>query len=346
MNYFRFVAEETRMWMAKLGVRRLTDLIGRTDLLEIVEGATDKQRHLDLQPILHAAARLDAREPQHCAVARNAPADSGALAEDMVRQMLPAIEAKSGGRFSFTIKNNHRSIGARVSGEIAKRHGNHGMADRPLEVHFAGAAGQSFGVWNAGGLHLYLSGDANDYVGKGMAGGKIVISPPPDSRFETNANVIIGNTCLYGATGGVLYAAGLAGERFGVRNSGACAVVEGMGDHGCEYMTGGCVVVLGPTGVNFGAGMTGGFAFVYDEERQFPDRYNNELVEINRIQARKMGQHREYLRDLLRGYVADTDSAHGAEILENFDRMLADFWLVKPKAADIEGLIGTLRAAA
>ena len=346
MNYFRFVAEETRMWMAKLGVRRLTDLIGRTDLLEIVEGATDKQRHLDLQPILHAATRMDEGEPQHCTAPRNAPADSGELAEDMVRQMLPAIEAKQGGRFAFEIKNHHRSIGARVSGEIAKRHGNHGMADRPVEAHFTGTAGQSFGVWNAGGLHLYLSGDANDYVGKGMAGGKIVISPRPDSRFETNANVVIGNTCLYGATGGVLYAAGLAGERFGVRNSGACAVVEGVGDHGCEYMTGGCVVVLGSTGVNFGAGMTGGFAFVYDEEGGFHDRYNNELVEINRIQARKMGPHREYLRDLLRGYVADTDSAHGAEILENFDRMLAHCWLVKPKAAEIEGLIGTLRAAA
>src|SRR5690606_32869626 len=153
------------------------------------------------------------------------------------------------------------SLGARLSGEIAKRHGDYGMEDSPIVVRMKGSAGQSFGVWNAGGLHMYLEGDANDYVGKGMAGGKLVIYPPANSAFRSRETAIIGNTCLYGATGGKLFAAGQAGERFAVRNSGAYAVVEGVGDHGCEYMTGGMVCVLGQTGVKFGAGMTGGLAF-------------------------------------------------------------------------------------
>ena len=239
--------------------------------------------------------------------------------------------------------NCDRSIGARLSGEIAKRHGNTGMADNPITLQLTGTAGQSFGVWNAGGLHMYLEGDCNDYVGKGMAGGKLVVSPPKGSRFESRETSIIGNTCLYGATGGRLFAAGVAGERFAVRNSGAHAVIEGAGDHCCEYMTGGLVTVLGATGVNFGAGMTGGLAFVLDEDRAFIDRYNSELVEIHRVAAESMEAHRHFLRDNIQEFVTETGSAWGAHLLANFEDYVGKFWLVKPKAADINQLLSRLR---
>ncbi|HEX4896418.1 MAG TPA: glutamate synthase large subunit, partial [Solimonas sp.] len=260
MNYFKFVAQETREWMASLGIRSIAELIGRTDLLEIDEAETAKARNLDLSPIL-ASAGMVLPSAQYC-MFNNEPFDKGELAEAMLQDCLPAIEHKTGGIFHYTVSNRHRSIGARLSGEIARRWGSLGMSDRPITIKLKGAAGQSLGVWNAGGLHLELEGDANDYVGKGMAGGRIVVKPPKGVRYDSKDAAIIGNTCLYGATGGTLYAAGMAGERFAVRNSGAHAVIEGCGDHGCEYMTGGVVVVLGRTGVNFGAGMTGGFAYV------------------------------------------------------------------------------------
>ncbi|KAB7624407.1 glutamate synthase large subunit [Alkalilimnicola sp. S0819] len=344
-NYFRFVAEEVREWLAKLGVRRLEDLVGRTDLMEVLPGETERQGRLDYSPILSDAG-VPAERPRLCGVERNLPFDKGELAEQMVADALPAIEAKSGGEFSYTLRNTHRSIGARLSGEIARRHGNLGMSDKPLVLKLTGTAGQSFGVWNAGGLHMHLEGDANDYVGKGMAGGKLVIHPPAGSVFKTQETTIIGNTCLYGATGGKLYAAGLAGERFAVRNSGALAVVEGVGDHGCEYMTGGVVCVLGATGLNFGAGMTGGFAFVLDLDNQFVDRYNHELIDINRLLSESMEAHRGYLRNLIADYVAETGSDWGREVLENFRDYVGKFWLVKPKAADIQSLLDTLRRAA
>jgi glutamate synthase (NADPH/NADH) large chain len=220
--------------------------------------------------------------------------------------MLPAIQNKAGGTFSFKVGNCDRSIGARLSGEIAKVHGDLGMSDAPVTVNLTGTAGQSFGVWNAGGLNLTLEGDANDYVGKGMTGGKLVIFPPKGSPFKTQETAIIGNTCLYGATGGKLLAAGTAGERFAVRNSGAHAVIEGAGDHCCEYMTGGLVTVLGKTGLNFGAGMTGGFAYVLDLEGDFYDRCNHELIEIHRISSESMEAHRHHLRSVLTEYVNET----------------------------------------
>ena len=220
------------------------------------------------------------------------------------------------------------------------------MADASITLKLKGTAGQSFGVWNAGGLILDLEGDANDYVGKGMAGGCISIRPPAESGFESRDTTIIGNTCLYGATGGTLYAAGLAGERFAVRNSGACAVVEGIGDHGCEYMTGGVITVLGKTGLNFGAGMTGGFAFVLDEENGFVDRYNHELVDVHRVNTEAMEAHRLYLRSLIEGFVKHTGSKWGQTILDNFENMVGKFWLVKPVAADLSTLLDTLQRAA
>jgi glutamate synthase (NADPH) large chain len=345
VNYFRFVAMECREIMASLGVRSMADLIGRTELLYIAEGETAKQRKLDLTPILSTAGLAD-DQPQFCLDPRNEPFDRGELAEEMVRDMLPAIESCSGGSFEYEVKNFHRSIGARISGEIARRHGNYGMSEAPLVVKLSGSAGQSLGVWNAGGLHLYLEGDANDYVGKGMAAGRIVLAPPRGSAFVARETPIMGNTCLYGATGGELFAAGTAGERFAVRNSGAVAVVEGAGDHCCEYMTGGVVVVLGRTGVNFGAGFTGGFAYVLDTERDFVDRYNHELVDIHRIQSEGMETHYHHLRGLIESQQKLTGSAWAREILNDFRSFAPKFWLVKPKAADIDSLIENLRRAA
>jgi len=344
MNYFRFVAEETRELMASLGIRTLQELIGRTELLSTSAGATSKQSHLDLQPILSAAGMV--LDSKHYCTSGNEPFDKAELAEQMVRDALGAIEAKSGGSWSYRVNNTSRSIGARLSGEIARRHGNLGMSDAPITIQLTGTAGQSLGVWNAGGLNIELTGDANDYVGKGMAGGRIIVKPPKGVRFKTQDTAIIGNTCLYGATGGTLYAAGSAGERFAVRNSGATAVVEGCGDHGCEYMTGGIVVVLGKVGVNFGAGMTGGFAYVYDANRNFVDYYNHELIDIHRVISEPMEGHRHFLARMIREYVAATGSEWAASILEDFRDHVGRFWLVKPKAADIGSLLTSIRAAA
>ncbi|MFZ5757312.1 MAG: glutamate synthase large subunit [Pseudomonadota bacterium] len=343
MNFFRFLAMETREWMALLGVRSIEELIGRTDLLEVLEGTTAKHRNLDLTPILRND-HIPADKPQFCQTERNPSFDQGLLAERMVGEMLGAIERKSGGIFHYEVCNCDRSIGARVSGEIARRHGDLGMVEAPITVRFTGTAGQSFGVWNAGGLHMYLEGDANDYVGKGMAGGKLVIRPPRGSVFKSQETAIIGNTCLYGATGGKLFAAGRAGERFGVRNSGVHAVVEGAGDHCCEYMTGGCVTVLGPTGYNFGAGMTGGFAYVLDLDQNFYDRHNPELIELHRITSEATEAYRAHLRGILEEYVHETESEWGRYVLDNFDVLANKFWLVKPKAANLKELFKATRA--
>jgi glutamate synthase (NADPH/NADH) large chain len=345
MNYFKFVARECREIMAAMGIRTMAELIGHSELLEILPGETAKQRKLDLRPVL-ANSSLVSRQPQYCTDPRNEPFDKGVLGERMLRDMQGAIAGKSGGEFSYDVRNFHRSIGARISGEIAKRWGNNGMSSAPLIVHLTGSAGQSFGVWNAGGLHLNLEGEANDYVGKGMAGGRIVLRPHARSTFVARETVIMGNTCLYGATGGELYAAGTAGERFAVRNSGALAVLEGAGDHCCEYMTGGVVCVLGRTGVNFGAGFTGGFAYVLDMERDFVDRYNHQLIDIHRVSPEGMGTHVQHLRGLIEQHVEATGSVWGAQLLNDFRSYIGKFWVVKPKAAAIDSLLVNLRRAA
>jgi glutamate synthase (NADPH) large chain len=345
MNYFRFVAQECREIMAEIGVRSMEELIGQVRHLESAEGQTPRQKRLDLSALISEAG-VPGEVPQYCVTPSNPPFDKGLLAEQMVRDMLPAIEARSGGVWTYEVKNFNRSIGARLSGEIARRWGNYGMVETPITVNLMGSAGQSFGVWNAGGLNLFLEGDANDYVGKGMAAGKITIRPPRSATYVAKDSVIIGNTCLYGATGGELYAAGQAGERFAVRNSGATAVVEGAGDHCCEYMTGGVICVLGRTGVNFGAGFTGGFAYVLDLERDFVDRYNHELIDIHRLTPEGMEAHVQHLQQLIEKHVAETGSEWGEEILRDFRTYLANFWVVKPKAASIEDLIEHLRSAA
>ena len=343
INYFRLVAQDVRQHMARLGVRRMEDLIGRTEFLKVGHGTTPRQEMLDLSSLLSDGG-VSADRPRFCQEERNLPFDKGELAEQMVRDMLPAIEAKSGGEYSYDIINVNRSIGARISGEIARRHGDLGMSDAPLTVRLTGIAGQSLGAWNAGGLHLYLHGDANDYVGKGMAGGRIVLRA--NSTLPTNRTPIMGNTCLYGATGGRLFAAGTAGERFAIRNSGATAVVEGIGDHGCEYMTGGVVCVLGRTGINFGAGMTGGIALILDEHQEFEKSANDTLITKRTLDSEGCEEYVRYLRKLLMEYCGETASARVEGILGDLEQWLPRFWLVTPKEARIETLLDRLNKAA
>ncbi|MEQ1963018.1 glutamate synthase large subunit [Xenorhabdus khoisanae] len=336
INYFHFIAQETRELMAQLGVKRLIDLIGRTDLLEILEGISAKQSKLSLETLLETA-EPHAGKDLHC-TEENPPFDQGELNKSIVTQAMPYVENAQSKTFYFDIQNTDRSVGASLSGEIAARYGDQGLAADPIKLHFTGTAGQSFGVWNASGVELTLTGDANDYVGKGMAGGRIVILPPVGSAFKSNEATIIGNTCLYGATGGKLFAAGCAGERFAVRNSGAITVIEGIGDNGCEYMTGGIVCVLGNTGVNFGAGMTGGFAYVLDESDDFRKRVNPELVEVLSMDA--LAIHKEHLRGLITEHVRLTGSQHGESLLENWSQWVNKFALVKPKSSDVSALLG------
>ncbi|OIQ25208.1 glutamate synthase large subunit [uncultured Vibrio sp.] len=336
VNYFTGLAEEVRGHLAELGVEKLTDLIGRTDLLEAVTGLTAKQSKLDLSNILEKPISplnnpLYWTEP-------NAPFDKAQLNQKIVEDAKAAVESKQSINLYYDVINTDRSIGASLSGEVAKKYGNQGVSTTPIKLHLKGTAGQSFGVWNAGGIELNLTGDANDYVGKGMAGGKISIKPHTGTTFLCNEATIIGNTCLYGATGGKLFAAGTAGERFGVRNSGTIAVIEGAGDNACEYMTGGIVAILGATGVNFGAGMTGGFAYVLDTNDDFEGRVNNESVDA--ISLSDLYIHQEHLRGLIAEHLEETGSIHAENILANFDEWIPKFYLVKPLAADLNTLLG------
>lgn len=336
-NYFHFIAQETREIMAELGVTRLVDLIGRTDLLCELDGITARQNKLDLAPLL-ATAQPQPGKALYCTEERNPPFDPGAMNKTLLQQAMPYVDVRQSKTFYFAIHNTDRSVGASLSGAIADVHGDQGLSADPIKAHFTGTAGQSFGVWNAGGVELTLTGDANDYVGKGMAGGSIVVRPPVGSAFLSHEATIIGNTCLYGATGGKLFAAGRAGERFAVRNSGAITVVEGVGDNGCEYMTGGIVCVLGRTGVNFGAGMTGGFAYVLDEHGDFAKRVNPELVEV--LAVADLAIHEEHLRGLITEHVHLTGSHRGEELLADWPAWAGRFALVKPKSSDVKALLG------
>ena len=336
MNYFKFIAQEARELMASLGVTRLVDLIGRTDLLEALEGKTTKQQKLDLSHLLAQPKNISGQS-LYCSMP-NTSHYRGALNEELLAKTKQAIDNRSGANLVTRICNTDRSVGAMLSGYIAAQHGNQGMAAEPLRIELHGTAGQSFGVFNAGGLEMTLVGDANDYVGKGMAGGRLVVRPPLGSCFLSHQAAIIGNTCLYGATGGKLYAAGCAGERFGVRNSGVTAVVEGLGDNGCEYMTGGVICVLGKVGINFGAGMTGGFAYVLDEADDFTKRMNPELVEIASLE--QLPTHQEHLRGLIAEHLELTGSQRAEAILASFDLYLPMFKLVKPISSDLHSLLG------
>ncbi|MFT6899438.1 MAG: glutamate synthase (NADPH/NADH) large chain, partial [Paraglaciecola sp.] len=331
MNYFSFIAQEVREIMAGLGVTKLDDLIGRTELLKVLPGYTAKQNRLDLSPIL-AKPKEGTHTKLFCSQGTNAPLDKGDLNLQILADAKEAVAAQSGLYLRYNIRNTDRSVGAMLSGEIAKQHGNQGMQDTPVHIELTGTAGQSFGVWNAGGLEMHLIGDANDYVGKGMTGGQLVINPPSNISFDPHISAIMGNTCLYGATGGKLFASGRAGERFAVRNSGAVAVVEGTGDNACEYMTGGIVAILGSVGVNFGAGMTGGFAYILDELGDLENRINPQLVEILGIEDKVILS--EHLRGLINQHYEETGSEHAANLLAQFHEFLPKFRLIKPKTSD------------
>ncbi|MEE4243504.1 MAG: glutamate synthase large subunit [Desulfopila sp.] len=336
MNFFKSITLETREIMAELGVAHLTDLIGRTDLLECAVGITEKQKRLDLSGLLQVPAPSK-KTALHC-LEDNTPEDTGRLNTAMAETHLAAVQENRSDQGRYHIRNTDRSVGARLSGIIAQEHGRDGMRAGDIDIELDGTAGQSFGVWNSRGLNMTLIGDANDYVGKGMSGGKLVIKPPPGVSYRSNEATIIGNTCLYGATGGRLYAAGKAGERFAVRNSGAKAVVEGIGDNGCEYMTGGVVTILGQTGVNFGAGMTGGFAYVLDLEDHLEKRTNTELVEV--LSLAKLAIFQEHLRGVISRHHRETGSSFAEILLDDFISYSLRFKLVKPRATDIKTLLG------
>ena len=244
------------------------------------------------------------------------------------------------------IHNTDRTAGAMLSGEVAKRYGHGGLPEDTISVSLSGTAGQSFGAFLAHGVTLDLVGEANDYVGKGLSGGRVIVRPPEQSQIVPEESIIVGNTVLYGAICGECYFRGVAGERFAVRNSGAIAVAEGTGDHCCEYMTGGVVAVLGETGLNFGAGMTGGFAFVLDRQHLFVDRYNHQLVDIHRVDTEQTEAHRNLLYAMIKTFFEETASRHGQAILEDFGVYLPAFWLVKPRSATLDALFDAMERAA
>jgi glutamate synthase (ferredoxin) len=324
-NYLLGLAEQIRMVLSQLGVRRLDDVIGDVSRLRVKVAANAGLDVGGLVAVLQTAAHGSAARRNM--VARNDRPDEP-YDETHLIPLLADIRAGRRVDVELEIRNTHRTVGARLAGEIARRWGDAGLPDGAVHLHFTGSAGQSFGAFLLPGMHLRLIGEANDYVGKSMHGGEIAIAPPAPLASDGCRHVIAGNTLLYGATGGRLFAAGRVGERFAVRNSGAVAVVEGCGDHGCEYMTGGTVVVLGETGRNFGAGMTGGEAFVYDEAGTLPHRYNTQLVTITRPDAEDSVR----LRELVAGHFGATASRRARTLLGNWEAHLMKFWKVSPRA--------------
>jgi glutamate synthase (NADPH/NADH) large chain len=330
MNYFRFLARDVREILAGLGVRQFTDIIGRSDLLEQLPGVTQRQRALDLSAIL-ASAGTRGDLPVYCTEPSNAPFDTGRLNREILAAATDALDRDERFSGSFGIRNYDRTVGAMLSGEIARRCGREGLPPDRIRLNLTGTAGQSLGCWNAPGVSIHLEGDANDYVGKGMSGGRIVLTTAECDRERARRNVICGNACLYGATGGELYANGQAGERFAVRNSGAQAVIEGAGHHACEYMTGGTVVIMGPVGPNLAAGMTGGELFLLDPNNEVGRFLNPEFVEATPLEAQQFDAPRRRLKQLVSGHVALTGSEWGRKIIESWEMMLPHWVYVLPK---------------
>jgi len=330
VNFFMHVSEEVREILARLGFRSLDEVIGRVDLLQQVRGGEDPRVHrVDLSRILKQPDPTGQR-PHRRMQERNQRAGDQPLDDKILTDLGDTIETKKPIRLSYDVTNQNRTIGARVAGEIAYRCGDEGLPANTIELQFTGSAGQSFGAFTFRGMQLVLTGEANDYVAKGMGGGEVVIRPPTGAGYTSHENTIVGNTVLYGATSGKLFVAGRAGERFAVRNSGALAVVEGVGDHGCEYMTEGVVVILGETGRNFGAGMSNGVAYVLDESRDFPKKINPELVGLAQVTA---AADIEIMETLIRRHFELTGSKRAQQILENFDGYLPLFWKAAPHFA-------------
>ena len=339
-KFFEFTAQEVREKLAYLGLRSLEEAIGDTSIIKLKKDSEDESLKLGFDKLLE---RYRPNKKQSNELNNNLITNSlsdEALTNLIKKKLKNNLTKGKGGSFNFEIKNTHRSIGASLAGDIAEKFGRQGFPEK-LILNFKGNAGQSFGCWNSKGVDLKLNGLANDYVGKGMNGGKIIITK--NKYLDQERAVLAGNTCLFGATGGEFYATGVVGERFAVRNSGAKAIIEGSGDHCCEYMTGGEVIVLGPVGNNFGAGMTGGFAYVYDQDRSFVDKCNKDLVSFNRITSQEMEAHRSYLKDRIAHFVKETNSQIGAEILEDFEKYQSLFWIVTPYAENLSRIIRKTR---
>ena len=343
MNYFKFIADDVREHLSNMGISKLEDIIGQTQYLEKVKDLELQFNSIDLKDLLYKDDNLD--ESFFCKSRKNNPWDKGLLVRKILKKVKPAIDKNESISLDYKISNTDRSVGALISGYVAAKFGESGLKN-PININFSGSAGQSFGCWNANGINLVIEGDANDYVGKGMNGGNIVIKNNSNYATTNSDTSLVGNTCLYGATGGNLYVSGRAGERFAVRNSGANAVIEGAGDHCCEYMTGGQVTVLGSVGANFGAGMTGGFAYVLDEERTFFDNCNRGLVNIERITTEDMQSHRKYLKEIIANHYKKTNSVKAKMLMEDFERYEPYFWLVVPAASNIQDLLKATTANA
>jgi glutamate synthase domain-containing protein 2/glutamate synthase domain-containing protein 1/glutamate synthase domain-containing protein 3 len=325
-NYFRFVAEDVRELMAELGFRSMDEMIGRSDRLEMRAAIEHwKASGVDLSKILYQpevgpdVATRAVRSQDHGL--------HKALDNTLIAQAAPALQRCEPVEIRLPIRNLHRTVGTMLGAEVTRRHGGDGLPEDTIRVQFTGSAGQSFGAFVPRGITLTIEGDANDFWGKGLSGGKLVVYPPPESTFASHENVIVGNVCLYGATSGEAYVRGVAGERFAVRNSGALAVVEGVGDHGCEYMTAGRVVVIGKTGRNFAAGMSGGIAYVLDVDSQFARRCNQQLVELEPLAEEDL----EFVRTMLRRHVRYTNSGRAVRLLANWIDEQAGFIKVIPR---------------
>ncbi len=321
INYFTLLAEDVRSIMAELGFKTIEEMVGKSEVLSVKDD--EFAQKFDFSAILHKEDGVDTHQQPF-----NHPFDNNQFEIDVVKEAMSAIQHPEHPiRITRDICNLNRSFGARVSGEIAQYYGDAGLKPDTIKINLTGIAGQALGAFLINGVSIYLDGVANDYLGKGMHGGKIIIT----SKNEGEEFAAGGNTCLYGATGGKLYVSGSVGERFAVRNSGALAIVEGTGDNACEYMTGGVVVILGETGINFGAGMTGGISFVYDKNHSFIENVNRELVDSIRIDTDEGDEARHYLKRLLKDYLVETESKKAKELLDNFRIEVRNFWLVKPK---------------
>ncbi len=326
VNYFRFIAEEVREYLAQMGYRKLDEIIGRVDLLDVRKAIDHwKAQGLDFSAILY--------KPEvgpDVAVRKVREQDHGldtVLDNQLIELARPALERGDKVRIELPVRNINRAVGTMLGSELTRRYGFTGLPDDTIELHFKGSAGQSFGAFVPAGITMYLEGDANDYIGKGLSGGKIIVRPPREATYRAEENIIIGNVAFYGATSGAAFIRGLAGERFCVRNSGVVAVVEGVGDHGCEYMTGGRVVVIGPTGRNFAAGMSGGIAYVWDPDGSFPRRCNLEMVELEPLDDE---EDIDLVRGLLERHFAYTESPVARAILDRWPQVTREFVKVMP----------------
>ena len=326
INYFTFVAQECREIMAELGFRKFEDMVGRVDMLDTEQAIEHwKAKGLDFSTILHKPDVPDYVAIRH--VDRQQHGLENALDQKLVELAKDALEHRKQVRVELPIKNRNRTTGTILSSEVAHRYGMAGLDDDTIQIKFKGSAGQSFGAFLANGITMTVEGDANDYLGKGLSGGRIIVYPPKDSSFVPEENILVGNVLLYGAIRGEVFLRGIAGERFCVRNSGAHAVVEGVGDHGCEYMTGGRVVIIGPTGRNFAAGMSGGIAYVWDIDGKFADRCNMGMVELFRVEEE---EDISQLKQLLQKHYEYTQSTVARKVLDNWEKILPQFIKVYP----------------